>query len=450
MICSYITSERSDILGGYLQQHINHFTSRQFKPEIIHLDPQPGFNALVGHFGDIEVDIVGAGDHLPQALMKSIVFYAVNRLNSRRDYLNTLEASPKILFLGFKHDYKTEFSIGFGDYCECPCITPTTNRATDQRTESCIALYPCNNRNGSWNFYNISTNTITETNDSNSDANDIETTTNDDHVDSTVTASEEINNINEEEDNEEDDYDIIEHEDMDEMNTTDHFYNDSNNDDDSTLTRLRDRSKIKLPARFQVNHISIKRALHEYGKDGEDAAMKEMNQLLNEKKVMSPVNKNDIPENIGYINSHMFIKDKQDAQGNHVKYKARLVADGSMQLKELYDDISSPTIKLSSVFTLLSIAVKNNFKVGTIDIAGAYLNADMDDEVFIKLNPTLTEIALKCSPNCASYIQDKCLYMRLNKALYGCVQSAKLWYTMVSNFFKSIGFKQSNFDCCVF
>ena len=40
--------------------------------------------------------------------------------------------------------------------------------------------------------------------------------------------------------------------------------------------------------------------------------------------------------------------------------------------------------------------------------------------------------------------------MRLDKALYGLVQCARLWYEDISTFLKKIGFKQNPFDECVF
>ena len=113
--------------------------------------------------------------------------------------------------------------------------------------------------------------------------------------------------------------------------------------------------------------------------------------MIVEKDVMSPVNKEDIPKEIGYIGTHMFLKGKKDALGNHVKVKGRLVADGSQQIKDLYDETSSPTVKLDSVMTLLAVAAKYNYHVATMDIGGAYLHAPMTDEIYVQLNPTLSD-----------------------------------------------------------
>ena len=40
--------------------------------------------------------------------------------------------------------------------------------------------------------------------------------------------------------------------------------------------------------------------------------------------------------------------------------------------------------------------------------------------------------------------------VQLKKALYGCVQSAKLWYNHLSNVLKELGFEANPVDPCVF
>lgn len=56
------------------------------------------------------------------------------------------------------------------------------------------------------------------------------------------------------------------------------------------------------------------------------------------------------------IRSQMFLKEKYLPTGVFEKLKARLVAGGNQQDKELYDDLSSPTVSTSAVMTVFSIA----------------------------------------------------------------------------------------------
>ena len=41
------------------------------------------------------------------------------------------------------------------------------------------------------------------------------------------------------------------------------------------------------------------------------------------------------------------------------------------------------------------------------------------------------------------------IYVRLIKAIYGCVQSALLWYEMFYSYLKEIGFELNPYDSCV-
>ena len=71
----------------------------------------------------------------------------------------------------------------------------------------------------------------------------------------------------------------------------------------------------------------------------------------------------------------MFFKVKNNADGSLERIKARLVAGGHVQDSKVYGDTSSPTADLTSVFTVFTIAARENMKVVTLDIKGAYLNA---------------------------------------------------------------------------
>lgn len=54
-------------------------------------------------------------------------------------------------------DHKSEFGLAFGDYVEAHNPRAQRNNVTVARTEPCIALYHSANQNGSWMFYNLST-----------------------------------------------------------------------------------------------------------------------------------------------------------------------------------------------------------------------------------------------------------------------------------------------------
>jgi hypothetical protein len=54
--------------------------------------------------------------------------------------------------------------------------------------------------------------------------------------------------------------------------------------------------------------------------------------------------------------------------------KARLVADGRMQVRSTTPDISSPIVATESLFIVASVNAKQKSEVITLDVEVAYLN----------------------------------------------------------------------------
>ena len=87
------------------------------------------------------------------------------------------------------------------------------------------------------------------------------------------------------------------------------------------------------------------------------------------------------------IPSKMFLKEKFLPNGNFEKLKSRLVAGGHRQDRSLFPDVSSPTPQVSSVFTVATIAAKEERKVRVMHIGNAYLNADLvGEDVYMKID----------------------------------------------------------------
>lgn len=153
------------------------------------------------------------------------------------------------------------------------------------------------------------------------------------------------------------------------------------------------------------------------------------------------------------IRSSMFVKDKFDSLGNLIKLKARLVAGGHMQDRSIYssDQISSPTVATSSFFTIVAIAAAERRHVMTFDISQAYLNADMEGEVHMMLDPLCSRLLCEIDPSYRAFLDSKgCITVKLNKALYGCVESAKLWYNKLKSTLLALGYTVNPADICVF
>ena len=149
----------------------------------------------------------------------------------------------------------------------------------------------------------------------------------------------------------------------------------------------------------------------------------------------------------------MFLKENFLASGEFEKLKARLVAGGDQQDRDMYDDLSAPTVGTSSVFTLLSIAAYEGRCITVIDISGVFLNADMTTglTVHMRLDRNMTNMLIKLAPEYAEYMDIKgCVVVRLEKSLYGCVESAALWYENLRNSLPELGYVANTHDICVF
>ena len=107
----------------------------------------------------------------------------------------------------------------------------------------------------------------------------------------------------------------------------------------------------------------------------------------------------------------------------------------------------------SAVLTVLAIAAHEKRKVSVVDITGAYLNANIGKEVTVhmRLDQLILGIMVKLSPGYAKYTDYRgCIVVRLEKALYGCVESAALWHEHLSDTLKGLGFSKNKHEWCVF
>ena len=82
----------------------------------------------------------------------------------------------------------------------------------------------------------------------------------------------------------------------------------------------------------------------------------------------------------------------------------------------------------------LKVVVTSNKAMAKFDIKGAYLNADPDEELYIDLDPTITNLAVDYFPELDDFVETGKLTVRLDKALYGLVQCTKRCYLNISTY----------------
>lgn len=202
-------------------------------------------------------------------------------------------------------------------------------------------------------------------------------------------------------------------------------------------------------------HMTVNSALRKLGRKALESVVAEIQQVGIDKQVFKPVNvkKLAVPQLKKVIRSSIFCKEKFLADGAFEKLKARLVAGGNMQDKALYEDVSSPTVSTSAAFIIAAIAASERRQVVAIDIPGAYLNADLSDNepIHMRLNRLEAAILMQLDPSFEiGKLEDGSCIVLLNKALYGLIESAKLWYEHLSATLMSMGFVANDYDPCVF
>lgn len=144
----------------------------------------------------------------------------------------------------------------------------------------------------------------------------------------------------------------------------------------------------------------------------------------------------DPPVGKTLVGCRWIYKLKQDSKGKVSQYKARLVAQGFNQKFGIdYNEVFAPTARQSSLRLLLSHVGYNNLKVKQFDVKNAFLNGELEEEIFMKPPPGYEK-------------SNKCL--RLRKSIYGLRQAANVWNKTIDNVLVNIGFEANSADKCLY
>ena len=79
---------------------------------------------------------------------------------------------------------------------------------------------------------------------------------------------------------------------------------------------------------------------------------------------------------------------KLEADKSTDRYKARLVAKGYTQKYGVdYQETFAPVAKMNTIRILISIAVNRDWALQQFNVKNAFLNGDLEEEVFMELPP---------------------------------------------------------------
>lgn len=209
-----------------------------------------------------------------------------------------------------------------------------------------------------------------------------------------------------------------------------------------------DQWEDKVHADVMFTNMSIKQGVQS-GQDGLVPICKELQQMK-DFQVWHGVRRRELlREKLrSVIRSKMFLRKKRTGE-----IKARLVGGGHCQDKTIYgnEEISSPTVRTPSVFMLAATGATEGRKFVTIDIKGAYLHCDIKQEVYMELDPVVSYILTEMDASYQEFIDPETgkILVQLDKALYGLVESARLFYDHLSGTLANMGFEKNPYDPCV-
>ena len=160
------------------------------------------------------------------------------------------------------------------------------------------------------------------------------------------------------------------------------------------------------------------------------------------------------------MTNRLVFKEKKDQYDNIVKFKARLVVKGFMQIKGFdYNETFVFIIILPIWRILLVIAAVKNWEIEQIDYIGAFLNSDLKKDIYIQIPEGFNVFVKKMLKEknkiakllkSLSYNPSEKQIVLFAKALYSLKQSSKEWQLKLKDQLKKLGFKPLISDSAVF
>jgi hypothetical protein len=138
------------------------------------------------------------------------------------------------------------------------------------------------------------------------------------------------------------------------------------------------------------------------------------------------------------------------------RYKARIILKGYLQRFGDYNETFAPVARSDSVRIAVAIAVARGWNVLVLDVATAYLAAEVDAEVYVTVPPGFSTEPLGAAAATTNFKKHKAAQRfrrgvrRLKKAIPGVKQGAYLWNVKAHAELLRAGFVRVADDHCLY
>ncbi|CAM9855209.1 unnamed protein product, partial [Chrysoparadoxa australica] len=166
-----------------------------------------------------------------------------------------------------------------------------------------------------------------------------------------------------------------------------------------------------------------------------EAIAKEL-RSINDRNVWEVVDKSSIPADIQELDCKWVFKTKHADDPTKKKYKARCVVRGFLQIPGVdYSESFSPVVNDSTIRVILATANQHNWEIEQLDVETAFLNASLNEEVYVKPPEGITIPTGKT--------------LRLHRALYGLVQAPRAWLKTFITTLEDLGYIRNWAEPCM-
>lgn len=187
------------------------------------------------------------------------------------------------------------------------------------------------------------------------------------------------------------------------------------------------QKRIKLPKSFKTAMLGSDKELWKAATDLEYKAMID-------NKTWSLVK---LPPGRKVLRHQWLLSIKYKSDGEIERYKARIVLLGNHQIYGVdFLETFAPVSKYESFRLLLAISAKLNLTVHQMDVKTAFLNSEMDTEIYMT------------QPH--GYVGDPQLVCKLHKSIYGAKQAGRLWAKLLHKTLTELNYTNTHKDVCFY